>query len=70
VPLHELAPDEPWSNAPELGVFGPIMEQDESNLRAIQKGLRATTRTGTPYGEYQESRIRHFHHLLDKYLTD
>jgi phenylpropionate dioxygenase-like ring-hydroxylating dioxygenase large terminal subunit len=70
VTLHELAPDEPWSNAPELGAFGPIMEQDESNLRAIQKGLRATKRTGIPYSAYQESRIRHFHQLLDDYLAD
>jgi phenylpropionate dioxygenase-like ring-hydroxylating dioxygenase large terminal subunit len=67
-PVHVLAPDEPWSNAPELGTFCAVMAQDESNLRANQKGLRATTRTGLNFSEYQESRIRHFHRLLDEYL--
>jgi hypothetical protein len=40
--VHQLAPDEPWTNATELGGFGPIMEQDEANLKAIQRGRRHT----------------------------
>lgn len=69
-PCHRLAPGESWTNAPELLGFCEIMDQDESNLAAVQRGLRATRRTGIPYGEYQESRIRHFHALLDGYLAD
>jgi hypothetical protein len=67
--VHRLAPDEPWSNATGLASFGPIMEQDESNLRAIQRGLRATVRDSIPYGDYQERRLRHFHQLLDSYVN-
>lgn len=67
-PLRELAPDEPWANAPELAGFSLLMEQDESNLIALQKGLRATKRTGVNFGVYQESRIRHFHRLLEEYV--
>jgi phenylpropionate dioxygenase-like ring-hydroxylating dioxygenase large terminal subunit len=66
---HVLAPDESWENAPELLGFSQIMDQDEANLKAIQRGLRATKRTGVPFAEHQESRIRHFHALLDEYLA-
>jgi phenylpropionate dioxygenase-like ring-hydroxylating dioxygenase large terminal subunit len=66
---HVLAPGESWLNAPELMGFCAIMEQDEANLVAIQRGLRATKATGVPYGEYQESRIRLFHQILDEYLA-
>jgi hypothetical protein len=69
-PVHRLADDEPWSNAPELMGFAQIMEQDEANLRAIQRGLRATVQRGLNFAEHQESRIRHFHALLDGYLRD
>jgi hypothetical protein len=65
---HVLQPGESWLNAPELMGFCSIMEQDEANLVAIQRGLRATTRKGVPYGEYQESRIRLFHQILDEYM--
>jgi phenylpropionate dioxygenase-like ring-hydroxylating dioxygenase large terminal subunit len=67
-PVHQLAPDESWTNAPELAGFCQIMDQDESNLVAIQRGLRATKKTGVHFGEYQESRIRHFHALLEEYV--
>jgi hypothetical protein len=69
-PVHRLADDESWSNAPELAGFSLLMDQDESNLIAVQRGLRATTRTGVNLGEYQESRIRHFHAMLDEYMED
>jgi hypothetical protein len=59
------APDESWTNAPELAGFCQIMDQDDSNLVAIQRGLRATKKTGVHFGEYQESRIRDFHALLE-----
>ncbi|HTK61661.1 MAG TPA: aromatic ring-hydroxylating dioxygenase subunit alpha [Pseudonocardia sp.] len=67
-PVHVLQPGESWTNAPELAGFCQVMDQDEGNLVAIQRGLRATKRTGVNFGEYQESRIRHFHALLDEYM--
>jgi hypothetical protein len=36
----------------------------------VQKGLRTTRKPGVSFGVYQESKIRHFHHLLDRWLAD
>ena len=63
-----LGPDESWADAPELGVFGRVFNQDGSTFRRVQRGLRASVRPSTTLGRYQESRIRHFHATLDAYL--
>ena len=64
-----LVPDESWSDAPELGVFGRVFNQDGSTFGRVQRGLRASVRQTTTLGRYQESRIRHFHATLDSYLA-
>lgn len=69
-PLRKLGPDESFSTVAELGNLGAIFDQDEANLRAMQRGMQTTTRTGLVFGDYQESRIRHFHQLLDRWMTD
>ena len=63
-----LADDEPFGSVAELGNLGPLFDQDESNLRAVQRGMRITGRTGLVLGDYQESRIRHFHQLLERWV--
>jgi hypothetical protein len=63
-----LAPDEPWASARELGVYGPIIDQDMPNLARLQQGLRATRKPGITLGNYQEIRIRHFHKALEEYV--
>jgi phenylpropionate dioxygenase-like ring-hydroxylating dioxygenase large terminal subunit len=63
-----LGPDESWTDAPELGVFGRVFNQDGSTFRRIQRGLRASVRQRTTLGRYQESRIRHFHATLDAHI--
>lgn len=69
VPVHWLGPDEPWSAAKELPILGPVIDQDMGNMPYVQEGLLASG-TGTVHlGRYQESRIRHFHRTLDKYLA-
>lgn len=68
VSLHRLGDDEPWSAATELPVLGPVIDQDMSNLPHVQEGLRASATGRVELGRYQESRIRHFHRTLDKYL--
>lgn len=65
---HWLTPDESWTNAPELGGLGSIFDQDTSNLRRIQRGLKASAKPSVTLGRYQESRIRHFHQILDRQL--
>ena len=67
-PVHWLAIDEPWTEAPELGLLARIFEQDMANLAHVQRGLRASARPGVTFANYQEVKIRHFHDLLDRYL--
>ncbi|GAA5146441.1 aromatic ring-hydroxylating dioxygenase subunit alpha [Pseudonocardia eucalypti] len=72
--IHWLDPapgsDSPdWTQAPELGALGPILNQDMGNLSRVQRGLRASKKDVT-FSAYQESRIRHFAHILDRYLAD
>jgi phenylpropionate dioxygenase-like ring-hydroxylating dioxygenase large terminal subunit len=61
-----LEPDEPWAAA--LGVLGSILDQDMGNLPHVQAGMKASKNKTLHLGNYQESRIRHFHQTLDKYL--
>ena len=66
----KLGPDEPWRGAvDELGSLARVFDQDEFNLEAVQKGLRTTRKSGVTFSVYQESKIRHFHHLLDRWLS-
>jgi phenylpropionate dioxygenase-like ring-hydroxylating dioxygenase large terminal subunit len=57
-----------WTEAPELGALGPILNQDMGNLSRVQRGLRASRKPGVTFSAYQESRIRHFAQILDRYL--
>jgi phenylpropionate dioxygenase-like ring-hydroxylating dioxygenase large terminal subunit len=57
-----------WTGAPELGALGAILNQDMGNLSRVQRGLRASSRPGVTFSAYQESRIRHFAQILDRYL--
>lgn len=63
-----LGPDESWTDASELGVFGRVFNQDGSTFGRIQRGLRASVRPSAVLARYQESRIRHFHAALDAYI--
>lgn len=67
--MHWLADDEPWTHAPELGALGDVFEQDMANLPFVQRGLRASANNRVIFARYQESRIRHFHDLMAKYLS-
>lgn len=68
--LRLLAPDERWAEATELGVLGAIFDQDMGNMPNVQRGLRALRRPGVHLARYQESRIRHLHERLDRYLAE
>jgi phenylpropionate dioxygenase-like ring-hydroxylating dioxygenase large terminal subunit len=68
-PTRHIGPDETWADAPELGVFGRVFNQDGSTFGRVQRGLRASVRPSTTLARYQESRIRHFHATLDHYLA-
>ncbi len=67
--LNMLRADQDWKDAPELGSAAMVADQDTDNLRRIQKGLKASRKPGVTLARYQESRIRHFHETLDRYLA-
>ncbi|MEM8826825.1 MAG: aromatic ring-hydroxylating dioxygenase subunit alpha [Pseudomonadota bacterium] len=64
-----LGPDEPWTAVEDWGALGEVFEQDMSNLPYVQDGLHAHPTGKVELGNYQESRIRHFHRTMDKYLA-
>ena len=67
--IHWLDVDEPWTNAPELGTLAKVFNQDTYNLPKVQKGLRSAQHTHVTLGNYQETKIRHFHALLEKHIN-
>jgi nitrite reductase/ring-hydroxylating ferredoxin subunit len=67
--MHFLAEDEPWTNAPELGLLAKVFTQDTFNLPKVQAGLAAAQFDEVVLANYQETKIRHFHHLLSKWLA-
>lgn len=68
-PMHLLEADEPWTNAPELGMLARVFTQDTFNLPQVQKGLEAAQYDEVVFANYQETKIRHFHTLLGAWLT-
>ncbi len=68
-PLHLLQEDEPWTNAPELGLLARVFTQDTFNLPKVQIGLEAAQYDEIVLARYQETKIRHFHHLLSRWIS-
>ena len=69
VPIHWLGVDDDWTEAPELGMLARVFNQDSFNLPKVQRGL-ASLRKDITLANYQETKIRHFHHLLGQYVGD
>jgi hypothetical protein len=67
-PVHWLGDDEDWTCAPELGFLTRVFNQDTFNLGKVQRGLRAARHTHVTFARYQETKIRHFHDLLERRL--
>ncbi len=66
----KLAADEPWTDAPELGMLAKVFEQDVFNMAKVQKGLETTRKPGVTFSNYQESKIRWLHALLGEYVGE
>src|SRR3546814_9733055 len=49
-----LGPDESWSDAPELGVVGRVVNQDGSTFGRLQRGLPACVRATPPLPRHPE----------------
>jgi phenylpropionate dioxygenase-like ring-hydroxylating dioxygenase large terminal subunit len=68
-PVHWLGDDEDWTRAPELGFLARVFNQDTLNLGKVQRGLHAAQHTHVTFARYQETKIRHFHGLLERRLS-
>ncbi|HEX7034640.1 MAG TPA: aromatic ring-hydroxylating dioxygenase subunit alpha [Pseudomonadales bacterium] len=69
-PLHLLDEDQDWTEAPELGLLAKVFQQDSYNLPNVQKGLMAAPYDHVVFARYQETKIRHFQHLLSKWVGE
>lgn len=67
--IHWLGVDQDWTDAPELGMLARVFNQDTFNLPKVQRGLRTMVKPGVTLANYQELKIRHFHHVLDQWLA-
>ena len=68
-PIHWLTADDDWTDAPELGMLGKVFNQDSANMPFVHQGMKATRRECIRLGEYGETKIRHFHKLLDEWVA-
>ena len=68
-PVHWLGDDEDWTKAPELGFLTRVFNQDTFNLGRVQAGLRAARHRQVTFARYQETKIRHFHALLEDWIA-
>jgi hypothetical protein len=69
-PVRFVGVDEPFASVDELFTMGPLFDQDVFNIGPLQKGLKAATQPTVRFADRQESRIRHFHTLLDRWMAD
>ena len=68
-PIHWLDEDEDWTCAPELGFLARVFNQDTGNLGRVQQGLHSAAHGRVTFAQYQETKIRHMHTLLERYTS-
>lgn len=64
-PLRALGPDDDWTDAVELGMLARVFNQDVFNLPKVQAGLSSGAIDTVTFANYQETKLRHFHHHLE-----
>jgi hypothetical protein len=69
-PTTWLDSDESWTNASELGMLGKVFDQDSFNMSKVQKGMEQRAKPGLTLANYQESKVRWHHQLLEKWLEE
>jgi len=67
--MHLLTEDDDWTAAPELGLLAKVFQQDSFNLPHVQTGLEAAPYEEVTLARYQETKLRHFHHLLNEWIS-
>ncbi len=69
-PIHHLGPDDDWTEAFELGMLARVFNQDVFNLPKVQAGLETGAIDTVTFANYQETKLRHFHGLLGRWISD
>ena len=67
---HHLDVDDSYTLCEGTGFLGEIYDQDTNNLLSQTRGFKASPKGAQSLGNYQESRIRHLHLVIDKYLNN
>lgn len=68
-PIHWLGMDDDWTDAWELGLLARVFNQDVFNLPKVQDGLESGAIDTVTFANYQETKPRHFHQLLEEWLA-
>jgi len=68
VKMHMLGVDDDWTDAPELGLLTRVFNQDGYNMPMVQRGLESDSLQEVTFAEYQETKIRHFHSVLEEWI--
>jgi phenylpropionate dioxygenase-like ring-hydroxylating dioxygenase large terminal subunit len=64
-----LGPDDPMLSVEPLGGLALVLHQDAVQLPAVQRGMKQMPGDALTISAHQEMRIRHYHKLLDEYLS-
>lgn len=67
-PVHWLEPHETFTDASELGLLGKVFNQDLFNMPKVQTGLESSKKGKVTLSNYQESKVRWLHDLLDRWV--
>ena len=52
----------------QYGFLARVFNQDTFNLGQVQRGLHAARHSHVTFARYQETKIRHFHALLARWV--
>jgi len=71
-PVVELGFDDSVSSIAQPGMEGlaAVFDQDFSNLPHVHDGLMASGNGEVHFAKYSEMRIRHLHHMVDRYIAE
>ncbi len=67
-PIHHLGVDDDWTDAAELGLLAKVFNQDVVNMPEVQKGLKSMANPEIIFANYNETKPRHFHMLLEEWI--
>ena len=66
---HYLDIDDSYTLCEGTGYLGAVYDQDTNNLLSQTRGFKASPKGAQTLGNYQESRARHLHQIVDKYIN-